>query len=96
MCERAVEKYLGGILKFVPDHFKTQDIYDDAVWGDPFYLQYVPDWFVTQGQVKLWHDYDDYYGDDKLTEWYEGYKKRKAQKAKIKDELMPIAWHQSR
>ena len=25
--------------------------------------------------------------------WHEGYKKRKAQKAKIKEELMPIAWH---
>ena len=29
-------------------------------------------------------------------EWYEGYKKRKAQKAKIKEELIPIAWHPSR
>ena len=41
----------------------------DAVWGDHFSLQFVPDWFVTQEQVKLWHDYDDYYDDDKLIEW---------------------------
>ena len=34
--------------------------------------------------------------DDKLIEWYEGYQKRKAQKAQIKKELMPIAWHPSR
>ena len=46
--------------------------------------------------------YDEYYDDDgdndedKFFEWYDGYKKRKAQKASIKKELMPIAWHPSR
>ena len=51
--------------------------------------------------------YDDYYDDDdghwdnddnedKFFEWYDGYKKRKAQKTKIKKELMPIVWHPSR
>ena len=52
--------------------------------------------------------YDDYYYDDdgdhwdndddedKFFEWYDGYKKRKAPKAKIKEELRPIAWHPSR
>ena len=34
--------------------------------------------------------------DDDIIEWYEGHLKRKAQKVKIKDELMPIAWHPSR
>ena len=28
-------------------------------------------------------------------EWCDDYKKRKAQKASIKEELMPIAWHSS-
>ena len=28
-----------------------------------------------------------------MIKWYNGYKKRRAQKAKIKEELMPIAWH---
>ena len=48
--------------------------------------------------------YDDYYDDDgdywgnddnedKFSGWYNGYQKRKAQKAKIKEELLPIAWH---
>ena len=47
---------------------------------------------------------DDYYDDDgdywdndddedKFFGWYNGYQKRKAQKAKIKEELLPIAWH---
>ena len=69
---------------------------DDAVWGESFSLQFVPDWFVTQEQVKLLHDYDDYCDDDKLIKWYDGYKKRKAQKAKIEEDLIPIAWHPSR
>ena len=68
-------------------------------------LQFVPDWFVTREGVDVWYDdnYDDDGGhwdddddEDKFFEWYNGYKKRKAQKAKIKKELMPIAWHPSR
>ena len=31
-----------------------------------------------------------------LIKWYEGYQKCKTQKAKIKDELLPITWHSSR
>ena len=56
-------------------------------------LENVPDWFVTQQQIKMWHDDGDYYycNNDKLIEWYHGYQKRKAQKAEIKDGLMPIA-----
>ena len=52
---------------------------------------------MSQEQVKLWHDSDNwlirwwYYN-----KWYDGYKKRKAQKAKIKEELLPITWHPSR
>ena len=50
--------------------------------------------------------YDDCYDDDgdhwdnddedKPFEWYEGYKARIAQKAEIKEEFLPIAWHPSR
>ena len=51
--------------------------------------------------------YDDYYDDDgdyhwddenkdKFLDWYKGYQKRRCQKAKIKEELLPIAWHSSR
>ena len=44
-------------------------------------LEYVPDWFVTQVQIGLWHDDDYWHHDDKLIKWYEGYQKRKDQKA---------------
>ena len=54
----------------------------------PYLLKYVTDWFVTQQQIKIWHG-----GLDK---WYDDYQRRQAQKAKIKDELMPLAWHPSR
>ena len=73
-----------------------------AVEDDPNTLKFVPDWVVTRDWMWVW--YDDYYDDghwhdgwrDKLSEWYGGYEKRKAQKASIKEELMPIAWHPSR
>ena len=34
--------------------------------------------------------------NDRLIKWHNDYQERKAQKAKIKEELLPIAWHQSR
>ena len=41
-----------------------------------------------------WNDDDD--DEDNFFFCYDGYKKRKAQKAKVKKELMPTAWHPSR
>ena len=99
MCNEVVrrEPYT---LRFIPDHFKAKEMCDKAIKEDPSSFQFVPDWFVTQEQINRW--YDDYYDvdsddddEDEFFEWYNGYKKRKAQKAKIKDELMPIAWHPS-
>ena len=61
-------------------------------------MHYAPDWFVTREWEDMWHD--DYYkycsdgdGEDQFFWWHEDYKKRKAQKASIKEELLPIAWH---
>ena len=34
--------------------------------------------------------------DPRYLEWFNGYKERKTQKAQIKDELLPIAWHPDR
>ena len=84
---------------------KHQEMCDKAVRDDPSSLQFVPDWFITMEGVDMWHD--DYYDDegdhwedddneDNFFEWHKGYKKRKAQKASIKEELLPIAWHPSR
>ena len=83
MCNKVIEEDLC-TMRHGPNHFKTQEICNYPMQEDPSSLQYVPNWFVTQKQVDLWGDNDDYYDDDKLIEWYEGYQKLKAQKAKIK------------
>ena len=64
-----------------------------AVGKGPYSLEFVPDWFVTQWQVNVWHDHN--YNNDEIIEWYDGYQKRKAQKTNIKDKLMLVAWHPS-
>ena len=92
MCIKAVEVDPLD-LYYISNHFKTQEICNNAVREVPSYLQHVPDWFVTQEQIKIWHYDDDYYDDDKLIEWYEVYQKRKAQTAKIKEEILFIAWY---
>ena len=33
----------------------------------------LPDWFVAQDQVKLWHDYYDYFDANEIIKWYDGY-----------------------
>ena len=96
MCDAAVIQDSCG-LEFVADHLKTQEMCDKAVMEDPSFLEYVSDWFVTQLQIGRWHDGNEYYDYDEITdEWYAGYQKRKAQKAQIKEELLPTAWHPSR
>ena len=54
----------------------TQEMCKEAVRKDHSSLEYVPDWFLTKGEVKLWHDDDD--DGDEVIEWYDGYQKRKA------------------
>ena len=68
---------------------------DKAVRDYLFSLQFVPDWFVTQQQIDIWYDDDYVYNDRRMIQWYEGYRRRKSQKASIKEKLMPIAWHPS-
>ena len=69
---------------------------NEAVRGGPWNLRHISDWFVTEQQIKIWHDDAYYCNDDRLISWYKGHLKQKAQKTKIKDKLMPIAWHPSR
>ena len=83
-------------LHDIPDYLKTQEMCDKAVKDDPSSLQFVPDWFFTQEQLDVWYDDNYWYHDVETVEWYKGYKKQKAQKAKIKEELLPIAWHPDR
>ena len=97
MCEGAVE-VSPWQLKYVPDHFKMEKMCDKVVWEDPFSLQFVSDWFVTREELHMWYDDSEYCdGDDdedNFFKWCDGYKKRKVQKASIK-EALSIAWHPS-
>ena len=95
MCNEALEVDPWS-LYYVPDHLKTQTMCDKAVKDDPSSLQFVPDWFVEQGRIDVWYDDEYWYHHDEMIEWHDEYKKRKAQKASIKKELMHIAWHPSR
>ena len=105
MCINVVEVNTYA-LGDVPDHLKIQGIGDRTVKDDSSSLQFVPDWFVIREWVDMW--YDDYYDDDgghwddddhdedRFLELYDGCKKQKAQKSKIREELSPIAWRPSR
>ena len=61
-----------------------------------FSLRLVLDWFVKQQQIDIWYDDDYVYNDNGMIKWCDGYQKRKAQKVKIKEELIRIAWHPDR
>ena len=55
---------------------------NNAVRMDPWFLQSVPDWFVTQEQIDVWYADDDYCNDYELIKWYEGHQKRRARRHK--------------
>ena len=54
-------------------------------------LEHVPDQFVTQKMCD-----EAVKKSPCALRWYKGNEQRKAQKAKIKDELMSVAWHPDR
>ena len=83
MCEKVVEKGSWSLVH-VPDQYKTQEMCNKAVEEYPWLLEYVPDNFKKQKMNAVKKN------PHRLS------KKRRVQKAKIKEELMPIAWHPSR
>ena len=93
MCNEAVQSE-PEVLRLVPDQLKTQEMCNRAVYEDAYSLQDVPDFWVTQDLIQAWRDDTrNYHYDDEVIEWYKGYKQRKTQKIRIKEELMPVAWH---
>ena len=83
-------------LVLLPDHLKIRGMFKKAVEKYIWLLKYVPDYFVTYQQIKIWHDNDDYCNNNGLIKWHKGYQKRRVHKAKIKEELLPVVWHPSR
>ena len=88
------------MLTYVPDRFKTKTMCERVVEKFPRALENVSDWLVTQQQVDTWHDYHCHchctYHNNEIIQWYDGYQKRKAQNALVKEELIPVTWHPSR
>ena len=83
----------------IPDWFKTQEMCVKAVDANPYYIKYVPDCFITPEMIENGgRCYDSCCDscDGELHEWFNVYNERKAQKAQIKAELLPIAWHPDR
>ena len=95
MCDETVDIEPHS-LEFVSDQYKAGGMCERVIEKKSWLLKYFPDWFVTQQQIKLRHDDAYYYCNDNYLICYDGYKKQKAQKASIKEELLPIAWHPSR
>ena len=95
MCNEAVQGDPWA-LKYVSDHLKTQEMCIEAADGDAYSLQDVPDFWVTQDLIQAWRDDISNCDSAEVIEWYNGYKQRKTQKAKIESELMPVAWHSDR
>ena len=92
MCDKAMcqELYM---LWHVPDHFKTHEMCEKAFEKNLRPLKYVPDWFVTDQKIYKVIKYitGRYCLFEDIIKWHEGYKKLQAQKAQIKEELLPIA-----
>ena len=97
MCDDAVHKD-SWLLEYVPDWFKTQEMCIRAVKEDRDCLTHVSDWFVV-AQEMWYKDYSHVAApgprgyDNRVIKWHDGFKKRKAQKARIKEELLPTAWN---
>ena len=88
MCNEAVQS-CPWMFEYVPDQFVMQEMCNEAVQRVPWMLKLVPDQFVSQ---EMWNrDFDD-----ALITWRDAYIKGKTQKAKIKEELMPLIWHPDR
>ena len=77
------------MFQYVPEHFITpKKCVTRLVRENNDMFKYVPDWFVTAEMLEK-------YQDEEMA-GLKSYKQRKAQKAKIKEELLPVAWHPDR
>ena len=95
------EKILGHILLYTLEYILgIQEKYNKRVRREPHSLEYIPDDYKTQEMCKKAVEADScllkFVPVHLRTHCFKVVKKRKAQKAKIKEELMRVAWHPSR
>ena len=89
LCDKAFDRSHSSFV-YIPDCFKTQEMCSDKFNDD------IPDWFITLEMIEIVSRPCCARCDFEFDEWFNGYKERKAQKAQIRDEVMPIAWHPDR
>ena len=77
----------------LPNRFMTQVMCRGAVKKCPWTLINVPNWLVAPDMLENLDNYEDL---NEFGEWYDDYKKHKAKKTQIKEELITKAWHPSR
>ena len=94
MCDKAFDRSHSSFM-YIPDCFKTQEMCSDKFhFSDE--VDDIPDWFITLEMIAIVSRPCCARCDFEFDEWFNGYKERKAQKAQIKAELLPIAWHPDR
>ena len=77
----------------LPNRFMTQVMCRGAVKKCPWTLINVPNWLVAPDMLENLDNYEDL---NEFGEWYDDYKKHKAKKTQIKEELITKAQHPSR
>ena len=94
LCNKAFDRSHSSFM-YIPDCFKTQEMCSDKFhFSDE--VDDIPDWFITLEMIAIVSRPCCARCDFEFDEWFNAYKERKAQKAQIRDELMPIAWHPDR
>ena len=94
LCNKAFDRSHSSFV-YIPDCFKTQEMCSDKFYFSDE-VDDIPDWFITLEMIEIVSRPCCASCDDEFDEWFNGYNERKAQKAQIKDELIPITWHPSR
>ena len=59
---------------------RCEEMCIEAVYGDAYSSQDVPDFWVKQDLIQAWQDDTNNCNYDEVFEWYKGYKQRKTQK----------------
>ena len=95
------EKIFGHILLYTLEYIlEIQEKYNKRVRREPHSLEFVPDDYKTQEMCNKAVEADPcllkFVPVHLRTHCFKVVEKRKAQKAKIKEELMRVAWHPTR
>ena len=110
MCKSAVERNIWH-FDSIPDEFKTQEMCERTVETRPtLFFEDVPEYFLMPKMFELCEypiaeeeveEEEEYVNRERVQKLIamvcvEACKQRKVQKTKIKEELLPIAWHPDR